>query len=308
MNVPTRRIFTKVGKPYNIIIVRSLSKETLSQWWYKLTNQKPNHKTFRSDIYGREPYESNYKSSEKISFPAYCLLSVPICTFLLGTWQVRRLKWKTDLVKRLKKRTSHEPFELPENLEDLETKEYYPIRVRGTFLYDKEFMAANRSLIKDGKPSDANFSFGSKSKRGYHIITPFKLADRDLTILVNRGWIPKTLKNSPQKYQSEIEDEQEIVGILRLSERRPSFVPKNRPHHNMWYYRDVYEMAEKADTSPIYLEMSTNNDLNQYPISGQTRVELRNDHLNYLLTWYCLSGATAYMWFWKFIKGIPVAH
>lgn len=74
MNVPTRRIFTKVGKPYNIIIVRSLSKETLSQWWCKLTNQKPNHKTFRSDIYGREPYESNYKSSEKISFPAYCLL------------------------------------------------------------------------------------------------------------------------------------------------------------------------------------------------------------------------------------------
>lgn len=40
--------------------------------------------------------------------------SVPICTFLLGTWQVRRLKWKTDLVERLKKRTSHEPFELPE--------------------------------------------------------------------------------------------------------------------------------------------------------------------------------------------------
>lgn len=65
------------------------------------------------------------------------------------------------------------------SLEDLETKEYYPIRVRGTFLYDKEFMAANKSLIKDGKPSDANFSFGSRSKRGYHIITPFKLADRE---------------------------------------------------------------------------------------------------------------------------------
>lgn len=67
-------------------------------------------------------------------------------------------------------------------------------------------------------------------------------------------------------------------------------------------------MAEKADTSPIYLEMSINNNLNQYPISGQTRVELRNEHLNYLLTWYCLSGATAYMWYWKFIKGIPLAH
>lgn len=64
------------------------------------------------------------------------------------------------------------------SLEDLKSKEYYPIKVKGTFLYDKEFMAGYKSLIKDGKPVDTNFAI-NKGGRGYHIITPFKLADRE---------------------------------------------------------------------------------------------------------------------------------
>lgn len=79
-----------------------------------------------------------------------------------------------------------------------------------------------------------------------YFYSPFVLKFKifcSLTILVNRGWIPKTLKNSPQRHQFEVEGEQEIVGILRMSERRPPFVPKNRPHHNMWYYRYVKILA-----------------------------------------------------------------
>lgn len=307
MNLVIKRIFTKVGNSHNVIVVRSINTETLSRWWYKITNQKPKRRTYKADIYGPESYEV-YETDEKIGFSAYCLLIIPISAFALGTWQVQRLKWKTDLVEKLKTRTNFQPIELPENLEDLDTKEYYPIKVRGKFLYDKEFMAAYRSLIKDGKPSDNYFSFGSQSQRGYHIITPFKLADRDLTILVNRGWIPKTMKNSSEIQKTNIQDEQEIVGILRLKERRPPFIPKNRPQQNMWYYRDVDEMAEKGNASPIYIEMVFNKNLNQYPIGGQTRIELRNEHLSYLLTWYCLSAATAFMWYRKFMKGIPLTQ
>lgn len=54
---------------------------------------------------------------------------------------------------------------------------------------------------------------------------------------MNRGWIPKSLKHSSKREENQIKGEIEIVGILRTSERRPSFVPKNRPHNNMWYYR-----------------------------------------------------------------------
>ncbi|XP_076749801.1 surfeit locus protein 1 [Xylocopa sonorina] len=226
---------------------------------------------------------------------------------MLGTWQIQRRQEKLDLVEKLKSRTSHEPVELPESLENLETLEYYPIKLKGTFLYDKEFIVGHRSLLVDGAPVNRN-SFMTTNERGYHVVTPFKLADRDLTILVNRGWIPSSLKNPKRRKESQIKDETEITGILRLNERRPPFVPKNRPHTDIWYYRDLDAMAKKGDASPIYIEMISNNNTDQYPVGSQTKVELRNEHMSYILTWYCLSLTTAFLWHRKFIRGIPLVE
>lgn len=78
--------------------------------------------------------------------------------------------------------------------------------------------------------------------------------------------------------------------------------------HLLLCFRDVNAMAEKAGTSPIYIEMRINNNVQQYPIGGQTKVELRNEHLSYFLTWYCLSGTTAYMWYQKFIRGMALIY
>lgn len=39
--------------------------------------------------------------------------SMPVGAFALGTWQVKRRKWKIDLIDSLKKRTSAEPIDLP---------------------------------------------------------------------------------------------------------------------------------------------------------------------------------------------------
>ena len=38
------------------------------------------------------------------------------------------------------------------------------------------------------------------------------------------------------------------------------------------------------------------------PIGGQTNVNIRNEHLNYLITWYTLSAATLAMWYIRFVK------
>lgn len=74
MNVVIKRIFTKVGNSHNVIVVRSISTETLSRWWCKITNQKPKRRTFKAaDIYGPEHYEV-HETDEKIGFSAYCLL------------------------------------------------------------------------------------------------------------------------------------------------------------------------------------------------------------------------------------------
>lgn len=39
---------------------------------------------------------------------------IPIFTFALGTWQVRRRRWKLDLIEQLNDQANREPLELPE--------------------------------------------------------------------------------------------------------------------------------------------------------------------------------------------------
>lgn len=303
------KICFKLGNPFNVKGIRYLNKEQFSRTLFNFRNvQKPHNKNGKLNLYLRaDKYVSPYKTDKKIGFLEYCLLSIPIATFVLGTWQVQRLRWKLNLIETLKSHITQEPIELPKNLENLESKEYYPIKVKGTFLYDKEFLVGLRSLLVTGKPIESDLGI-LESRKGYHVLTPFKLTDRDETILVNRGWIPASLKNPAMRQQNQIKGETEVVGILRLDERRPPFVPKNRSHSDIWYYRDLNAMAERADVSPIYIEMLSNNNQDEYPIGNQTRVDLRNEHLTYIITWYLLSGMTAYMWYWKCIKRLPFAY
>src|ERR1700678_1926794 len=46
--------------------------------------------------------------------PTMVLLGVmPIFTFALGTWQLKRLKWKVDLIDELEEKLHSQPLQLP---------------------------------------------------------------------------------------------------------------------------------------------------------------------------------------------------
>lgn len=57
-----------------------------------------------------------------------------------------------------------------------------------------------------------------------------------LTIMVNRGWIPKS-DRTLFKMENKVTDSIEIVGIIRATEKRPTFVPDNAPTKGVWHYR-----------------------------------------------------------------------
>ncbi|KAL6430987.1 hypothetical protein ACFW04_007034 [Cataglyphis niger] len=246
------------------------------------------------------------RPEESIGVYGYCLLSIPIATFVLGTWQIKRWRWKLDLIKNLKYRTSAEPIDLPSDLDELKHKEYYPVKVKGKFLYEKEFLMGPRSLILGGEAvSEKSGGIFSRKGTGYYVITPFKLEDRDLTIMVNRGWIPKS-DRTLFKMEKKITDSIEIVGIIRATEKRPTFVPENAPAKGVWHYRDLNAMAKVAEAEPVYIELLPGYSTPQGPIGGQTRVTLRNEHLSYIITWYGLSASTGYMWFRYFVQKLPL--
>ncbi|XP_049809373.1 surfeit locus protein 1 [Schistocerca nitens] len=240
--------------------------------------------------------------NKKLKPFAWFLLLVPITTFALGTWQVKRRKWKLDLIADLESRTKQAPYDLPEDLSELEKMEYYPVRVKGRFDHSHELYLGPRSLIVDGDAANQGSLMSQNTKGqsgGYCVVTPFILSDRNSTILVNRGWVSSKQKNPGAREAGQIEGELELTGLVRLSEKRAPFMPANKP--DAWFYRDVETMAEVLHTDPIFIDASAESSVPGGPQGGQTRVTLRNEHLSYILTWYGLSAATAIIWFRTFI-------
>ncbi|XP_048414575.1 surfeit locus protein 1 isoform X3 [Stegostoma tigrinum] len=123
-------------------------------------------------------------------------------------------------------------------------------------------------------------------------------------ILVNRGFVPRTRLKPETRTKGQITDEVEIVGVIRLTESRRPFTPQNDVERNCWYYRDLEAMAHAVGTEPILIDADFNSTVPGGPIGGQTRVTLRNEHLQYILTWYGLCAATSYMWFQKFVRKV----
>nr|CAD7198284.1 unnamed protein product [Timema douglasi] len=245
-------------------------------------------------------------STSSFTLPSLVFLLIPVTAFGLGTWQVKRRKWKLELIENLAKRFNAPPQNLPYDLSELNEMEYSSVRVKGRFDHSQELYMGPRSLLVGGDAAGQGgmFSQSSGSQTGYLVITPFHLADRDLTILVNRGWVPAKMKNPEQRKHGQVEGEVELVGLVRLNETRPTFTPKNSA--NTLMYRDLEQMAEMVGAAPVYLEATESSSVPGGPIGGQTRISLRNEHMSYIITWYSLGGITAFMWYRRFIRGIPL--
>jgi surfeit locus 1 family protein len=139
---------------------------------------------------------------------------------------------------------------------------------------------------------------------GGHVITPFLVSGRNdgLVILVNRGYVPYTHYSPTKRLKSQIEDEVEIVGLLRSNELTNTFTPVNNPQNNEWHYRDINQIAFELNTAPIFLDSVYTTPVKDGPIGGQTNIQLRNDHLTYLITWFSLSGLTSLLWWQRYAR------
>ncbi|XP_030762786.1 surfeit locus protein 1 [Sitophilus oryzae] len=240
---------------------------------------------------------------DKIEPLGWFLLIIPCSAFGLGVWQVQRKAWKENLIQNLKTQTNSDPIRLPDNLEELSQLEYNPIHVRGKFLHDKEIYLGPRSLLSKGEATSQSslITTGGSNSQGYLVVTPFKLEDRDMTILVNRGWVPAKKIDPKTRPNGQVEDTVDVIGVLRLHEPRPTFVTKNQSGTKLYFYRDLPTMCAATGAAPVFLDQTDECNAKGGPIGGQTRISLRNEHLSYILTWFTLCGATSYMWFKKFV-------
>ncbi|XP_023371870.1 surfeit locus protein 1 isoform X1 [Otolemur garnettii] len=264
---------------------------------------------------GSSAAEARAPKVEEDSFLQWFLLLIPVTAFGLGTWQVQRRKWKLKLIAELESRVLAEPIPLPTDPMELKALEYRPVRVRGHFDHSKELYMMPRTMVDPAREAREAGRISSSAESGAYVITPFHCTDLGATILVNRGFVPRRKVNPDTRQKGQIEGEVDLVGMVRLTETRKPFVPENNPEKNHWHYRDLEAMAKMTGADPIFIDANFRPDCEESvsaestvpggPIGGQTRVTLRNEHLQYILTWYGLCAATSYLWIKKFLYRTP---
>ncbi|KAK0718847.1 SURF1 family-domain-containing protein [Apiosordaria backusii] len=228
------------------------------------------------------------------------LAIIPITAFFLGTWQVKRLAWKTDLIAKCEDRIVRPPLPLPPRVDPsaISDFDFRRVLVTGRYRHDQEMLIGPR--MRDGE-------------QGYIVVTPLEReGDPGATVLVNRGWISK--KHADQKLRPEglPRGEVTVEGLLREPWKKNMFTPDNRPDKNEFYFPDVKQMAELTGSQPVWVEQTMNPDYfttleyeqKGVPIGRPAEVNLRNNHAQYIFTWYGLSLATSIM-FWLVVKKPP---
>ncbi|CAI4225999.1 unnamed protein product [Auanema sp. JU1783] len=250
--------------------------------------------------------KDSYRRAKKLVITpgSVALLVLPAFTFCLGVWQCCRLQWKLTLIEELKKQLSATAIEFPiDNLESLLDLEYRRVRIIGEFLHEREFIIAPRGRFDVGyvqKDSGSLLSDNNMSSHGAHVITPFKIKGTNLIIMVNRGWVPPELISRSSRLNSEPKGIVTFEAIVRKSEKRPQFVGENIPEQGVWFYKDFYQMAQQYGTHPVYVEAVHETTVPGGPIAGQTNINVRNEHLSYLTTWFTLTAVTIGMWVARF--------
>ncbi|BHF69808.1 Surfeit locus protein 1 [Sparganum proliferum] len=264
--------------------------------------------------------EYDEDGEKKIGFRHFLLLICPLTAFSLGYWQIQRRRWKLALIEKIENLLPTPPIPLPKDAKaSTDLLEFQPVTVEGYFDHSREVLIGPRSIITDEIPfggygsawgskpppeghKQSNLSnFGAPSSTGYFVVTPFELKDRPGTfILVNRGWIPTCNRDPFARKAGQVEGLVKINGCIRYNEK-PLLAPDPKPlncceptqaPHIQYFGREISRMSEYLHTLPLFIDANYDSTVKGGPVGGQTRVNIRNEHLQYIFTWFTLGTVT----------------
>lgn len=225
-------------------------------------------------------------ASSRRSLVVLCLCAAGAFAVLLalGFWQLERKAWKDELVARIEARAYGAPVAPPAERTwpsfDREALDYQRVTVSGTFLHEREALV--HGFVADR---------GRSVLQGFFVMTPLRLDDGSL-VLVNRGIVPTELALPERRREGLIEGRVAVTGLLRAPERRGYFTPPDMPERNQFFVRDPAAIAAAGGltrVAPFYVDADATPVPGGWPRGGNTELAIRNNHLEYALTWFGLA-------------------
>jgi surfeit locus 1 family protein len=207
-------------------------------------------------------------------------LLVPVFV-LLGIWQLQRADEKRRLQEEYDARGNGPVVRVEPRMQAGEDLRFYRVEATGRYEPEHQFLLDNRVY---------------HGRAGYHVITPLKIGDSELRVLVNRGWI--ALGESRDKLPS-IDTPREpvtVTGVATVPSEK-GFRPTAAlmwPGHweTVWPYLDMKRYAQTVPypVQPVVILLDP-----EHP-TGFTREWSRLDagiavHQGYAFQWFALAVA-----------------
>ena len=207
----------------------------------------------------------------------FVFISISILTFILGSWQLFRLNWKNDLMDNINNSI------INPDLFSNDNKYNNLVSVK----LDKNYTILDKPIFIESKTF--------KGKPGYHLILPLKY-NNEIYSVINFGWFLDKdfdqVKDIMKKYIS-VNDAK--VYIREFNSDKPFFTPENDLLNNTWYSvnKNDFNQFYKYEFPSKYYFVLLDDRITKY--SFNPLVFLRNNHLNYSITWFLLSLSSVIM-------------
>jgi surfeit locus 1 family protein len=232
---------------------------------------------------------SDAVSRRGVIVPSVTTMIIVLVLLSLGVWQLERLNDKLALIAALDERLSAEPVWLPssERWSELSQAkdEFRHVKLLGSIEPGREahVYASGSPLRKD------------VTGPGVWVFAPAYVSASDEKVVVNRGFVPDGITSPVSPYREPIT----LTGYIRFPEDAGWFTPPADVAKRLWFLRDHLDMSRalgwttNARVAPFYIDLESPVPPGGIPKPGPLQVNLKNNHLQYAITWFLLAIAVA---------------
>jgi surfeit locus 1 family protein len=200
----------------------------------------------------------------------------------LGNWQLSRADEKNAQQEKLDMLSQQPIIMLPNTRVKLDDFQYREVEIRGEYLPSHTIFLDNKTF---------------KGVAGYHVLTPIRLANSSLHVLINRGWVAAGFDRSVLPDVPLVQGEMIVTGVVVSPEQRMLQLTDQVIIGAVWNNLDVqrYQETTGLDLQPILvLQQDKLEDglVRQWdrPDSGSAK------NMGYAIQWFSLA-ATAFIIF-----------
>ena len=229
-------------------------------------------------------------------FGVFTLLMVALFAGL-GVWQLQRRVEKHALIAALTERLAAAPGPLPSVAQ---WSAFTPAQ--------DEFRRVSFTATYQPRPDAMVYSSGSAVREdisgpGTWAFMPAALPGGEI-VVINMGFVQNTMQDRGQQDRAVAplvtNAPVMLSGYIRFPEAASTLTPPENLAKRLWFTRDHLAMARALGwgeggrpVAPFYIDLEQPAPASGIPKPGPLEVHLKDDHLQYAITWFALAGAVA---------------